>query len=614
MAELYETSNKKYFHEKSLTTNFTLKKTLKQKILVVLSISLLLLCYLPESSAQTQNIDSDNDLSKQFLTSNTLQNSQLFSFTDIDLAIDTDNKNHIITVDNYSLIYNTFHENSWTEEIIDGPNHDCICNVSDSGISIIVDDLEGIHVSYITEDNALRYAYFDGLVWNKSLVTTGLDLYDSSVIVDSSNSIHIFYTKYQGLIHAKLDEDGWNFSTLYSEYKQEWSRYHKLGTISATLDHNQNIHLSYISIDYLTLHYGVFNGEAWNFTTFDTNYNVYYFTSIVIDSNNNPHIAYAGTANTDGNWFDMMMSPYVYYANFNGTNWLHSQLSPGSSPSLAIDSLDNLHLSFVSRNYNDDFATNQLHYASLQDDNWTKTKFEIPSTERLNFDNQGQMNAVAIDGLGNVHISYDGRIYNGDVDQLFLHKSMLYPDSDNDGIRDNTDICPGFDDSIDEDNDGTPDNCDDIVDSDYDGISNDNDQCPGFDDNNDFDNDSIPDGCDDSDGDGFFDNYDLCQGHDDLIDIDNDYIPDGCDSLIDSDYDGVSDEEDICEGGYDWEDIDNDGIPDYCDPVFNEELELEQQEGDTTTPDEEDTPGFTTVFTILAIIGALSIANIRKHN
>ncbi|MAH08953.1 MAG: hypothetical protein CL961_04720, partial [Euryarchaeota archaeon] len=108
VAEMYETSIKKYFHEKNLTTNFRLKKTVKQKILTVLSISLLLLCYLPESSAQTQNIESDNNLSKQFLTSNTLQNSQLFSFTDIDLAIDTDNKNHIITVDNYSLIYNTF--------------------------------------------------------------------------------------------------------------------------------------------------------------------------------------------------------------------------------------------------------------------------------------------------------------------------------------------------------------------------------------------------------------------------------------------------------------------------------------------------------------------------
>ena len=48
--------------------------------------------------------------------------------------------------------------------------------------------------------------------------------------------------------------------------------------------------------------------------------------------------------------------------------------------------------------------------------------------------------------------------------------------------------------------------------------------------------------------------------------------------------------------------------------VARQELELEQQEGDTTTPDEEGTPGFTTVFTILAIIGALSVANIRKHN
>lgn len=72
------------------------------------------------------------------------------------------------------------------------------------------------------------------------------------------------------------------------------------------------------------------------------------------------------------------------------------------------------------------------------------------------------------------------------------------PDEDSDGICDEDDICPGFDDTIDTDGDGIPDGCDDeqCPDSDGDGICDDDDICPGFDDTIDSDGDGIPDGCD----------------------------------------------------------------------------------------------------------------------
>lgn len=56
-----------------------------------------------------------------------------------------------------------------------------------------------------------------------------------------------------------------------------------------------------------------------------------------------------------------------------------------------------------------------------------------------------------------------------------------YVDSDNDGICDAFDICPGFDDEIDSDGDGVPDGCD---------------ECPGYDDNLDENGNGIPDDCD----------------------------------------------------------------------------------------------------------------------
>ena len=111
-------------------------------------------------------------------------------------------------------------------------------------------------------------------------------------------------------------------------------------------------------------------------------------------------------------------------------------------------------------------------------------------------------------------------------------------DSDADGVKDNVDICPGFDDNVDVDGDSVPDGCDDIVDSDGDGVNDSVDQCPGFDDNIDADQDGLPDDCDDlidSDGDGVSDDLDQCEGYDDSIDADEDSVPDGCDDAIEID-------------------------------------------------------------------------------
>ena len=164
-------------------------------------------------------------------------------------------------------------------------------------------------------------------------------------------------------------------------------------------------------------------------------------------------------------------------------------------------------------------------------------------------------------------------------------------DTDNDGICDANDICPGGDDTIDTDNDGTPDACDNCSTAGQ--PCDDNDPCTI--------NDAYDINCNcvgassDTDNDGICDANDICPGGDDTIDTDNDGIPDFCDpancvfgtpcddndscttndfldiecncvgSFTDTDNDGVCDAEDICQGGDDSIDSDNDGIPDFCD-------------------------------------------------
>jgi len=93
-------------------------------------------------------------------------------------------------------------------------------------------------------------------------------------------------------------------------------------------------------------------------------------------------------------------------------------------------------------------------------------------------------------------------------------KRNLFIDTDNDGVVDCKDQCPGRADQI------AGSSCDD------------GDPCTEGDFFNQFCN-CISGQYQDTDGDGICDAEDICQGHDDTIDLDNNGIPDGCEGCVD---------------------------------------------------------------------------------
>jgi len=150
-------------------------------------------------------------------------------------------------------------------------------------------------------------------------------------------------------------------------------------------------------------------------------------------------------------------------------------------------------------------------------------------------------------------------------------------DRDNDGVSDDTDLCPdkpglmAFKGCPDRDNDGIPDkddNCPDIAgvvsqkgcpetkDTDGDGILDDKDDCPEQPGN------SINRGCPDKDGDGIVDKFDKCP------EVAGTKEKDGCPASSDSDGDGVDDSIDKCptypgsKATNGCPDSDGDGFPD----------------------------------------------------
>jgi hypothetical protein len=112
--------------------------------------------------------------------------------------------------------------------------------------------------------------------------------------------------------------------------------------------------------------------SPWWIQLVDSTDNVGYYSSIALDSNGNPHIAYSDTSNWN-----------LKYASWSGSEWAIQLVDSlervttftSMAPSLAIDSNGNPHISYI-----DDENAN-LKYAS-----WTGSAWSIQTV-----DSQGNM-------------------------------------------------------------------------------------------------------------------------------------------------------------------------------------------------------------------------------
>ena len=134
-------------------------------------------------------------------------------------------------------------------------------------------------------------------------------------------------------------------------------------------------------------------------TTLDSTDSVGYQSSLAIDSNDNLHVTYRD--NTNGN---------LEYMAYDGSSWstpvsLDSTDNVGYQSSLAIDSNDNLHATYFD-------ATNQnLEYTTYDGSSWS-TPISLDSTGHVGYDS-----SLAIDSSDNLHVTYrDGT--NGNLEYM----------------------------------------------------------------------------------------------------------------------------------------------------------------------------------------------------
>ena len=168
---------------------------------------------------------------------------------------------------------------------------------------------------------------------------------------------------------------------------------------SIALDSLGRVHISYLEFDYLAriyyLKYAFWDGNAWQRQSLAQNGDLPGKTSLVLDSNDRPHICYT---------YSRLGYPAVLgYAKWNGSNWESLAVDYGASGSLSLDNYDRPHISY-SYPYsviinNVRVSRSDLKYAYWNGQNWQTQTIEYGG--RI-----GEENSLALDSQMRPHIAY----------------------------------------------------------------------------------------------------------------------------------------------------------------------------------------------------------------
>jgi len=261
--------------------------------------------------------------------------------------------------------------------------------------SIAIDSSGKAHISYYGL-GGLKYATNAPGLWVSEIVdSNGMH---SSIAVDSSDNVYISYSYDNYLKLATNASGSWAIETVDSN---GWVS----ENTSIAVDSSDSVHISYGDSssgypNYLfNLKYATNASGSWVIEIVDSNGWVGENTSIAVDFSGGVHISYGDYTNY----------PYFYpkYATNASGSWVteivddSGVLQSISKTSIAVDSSDNVHIGYVYERYFPSSASPKfyLKYSSNSSGSWV--------TETVDSGGKaGRYASVAIDSTDNVHISY----------------------------------------------------------------------------------------------------------------------------------------------------------------------------------------------------------------
>ena len=307
---------------------------------------------------------------------------------------------------------------------------------------IALDSNDYPHIAYFSRRangsiEYLHYQYWDGVRWHDEIVLSGQLSESVAIGLDNNDRPHlVFVTGSSELSHAYWNGTQWEIQMIPSG--------DVTGNVDLAIDSQDQPHVTFaVTQPTDAFQYAAWDGTAWQIETFATvDFSFGSFTSLALDGNDRPHIAYMDElANTlkyahhDGNnWqtntihtagqlsiFDPFFSlaldgnlPVVafyaefgetlHYAQWDGNIWQTQTVGSFSFPaqangsvSLAMDSTNNPHISYAFQpTAGVDIS---LRYVYWDGGQWQNEILDNSGT-------LGEQNAMAMDASDNPHIAY----------------------------------------------------------------------------------------------------------------------------------------------------------------------------------------------------------------
>jgi hypothetical protein len=203
--------------------------------------------------------------------------------------------------------------------------------------SLVFDSQGGAHLSFdITNNAGIGYINLGVSPKPQTVENQGAQ---SSLALDLSNNPHISYSLNGILRYAFWNGSAWDHETIAH------------GTTSSLkIDSKGNAQISFI--DGYFLKYALFNGSQWDIQTVDNATNSQTYNCLVLDSVGNPHLCY-------------LAAEGLKYAENVGGNWnIMTVDTQGLRGSLVLDSNDAPHIAYTDKN-------GDLRYAGIVEDTST---------------------------------------------------------------------------------------------------------------------------------------------------------------------------------------------------------------------------------------------------
>ncbi len=218
--------------------------------------------------------------------------------TDNSLALDIDGYAHISYYDDgpaNNLKYARWNGSNWEIQTVDNNTYAGTWN------AIALDSKGFPHIVYRDDRNDdLKYAYWDGSQWNITIIQSSGNVgTHCSIALDDNDTPHISYIDEDrgALKYAKKTSTGWEISTIDVEGSYGFSS--SLVNTSIAVDRFRRPHISYASRRTSSLLYAYWDGSRWYTET--VQYRDWInTTSIALDYDGNPHIAYGRSGGRKG--------------------------------------------------------------------------------------------------------------------------------------------------------------------------------------------------------------------------------------------------------------------------------------------------------------------------